>query len=344
MEPIIYTLPKSDKILKIQQSDVYFDNQPNPKLIKYGFNNINERIDLMEITSVPNYRVLLGFDFDRDDEKSMLSKASKLFGTDIDLTFAEFWEILVLFDLLSSDQQIITSHPDTVQHLVNAYQKISDTNNKYQIVKNPKKNVSLIVYKYSDIDIDENASIQLLINSLTNLISNQSKGAAMILQLFGLQTQISAELIYYLSTLYTEAYLYRPTISNDLSESKYIVLLGLKEEVNSPPISSNGEDTYLFSIGLNQIPMNIDTIIQCINAEMIPKKYKKYLQIKEYLDTKVYEGATYQEMLQAQNDNVNKWLSTFTDISKMKNLLDKSITKTSEKCGNYNQLVKILST
>lgn len=344
MESLIYVLPKSEKQIDIKEFDIYFDEQPSPKLIKYGFNNINDELDLITLTSTPYYKVGLNFDFDRTDDNSINVKASTIFKTNkFDIDFAEFWEVLNIFEMLNLDQKIYTNI-SSIKEICVVHQKISNTNHKFTYIeKNESKpNATLIIYKYSSADIDENAAIQFIINNLSNLLAVQTKGANMILQLFSLQTQISAEIIYYLSTLYNESYLMKPSISSNISDSKYLILIGLKNLMNLS-IPSHPDNIYLTSIGLKTLPNELVTIIQCMNSSVIPNKYKKYNQIKEYLDTKVYEGATYQELIQAQDLSTDKWLQIFYNLDNMKALLNKSLENSSIKCNAHLQLLNLIN-
>lgn len=344
MEPIIYLFPKSDKIIEPNEINIIFDDQPSPKLIKYGFNNINEQLDMIALTSIPYYRVGLSFDFQSTDENSIVTRASKLLKTNnFDQHFAEFWEILNIFGLLDKNQQIYTTHVNSIKNITDIYKKMTNTNYTYSILDDKtikSRQVSLVINKYSDVDIDENAAIELLINQLADLLNIQKKGANMIIQLFSLQTQTSAEIIYYLSMLYNEAYLMKPIVTSDLSDSKFLILLNLKTE-STLSIPKHPESLYLVSLGIKLLPNNFTRIIQCMNAEIIPKKYLKYSQIKSYLDTKVYEGATYQEMLKKQHQNAIEWLEIFADPSKIKSLLDTAIAKTTNKCNIYEQLTNL---
>lgn len=348
MEPIIYMLPISDKIIDLKKSDVHYEDKPSPKLIKYGFNTIIEQLDITSITNISQYRAALSFDFENNNEDNISAKLSVLFESkNIDITFAEFWEMIMLFGLLKGNQNIYTSHPKTMENIVDIYQKMSQVKNNY--TNNGKSPISLVIFKYADsnIDIDENVGIQLLSNNLTKLLEMQTKEASMILQLFGLQTQTTIEFIYYLNSLYTESYLIKPIVISELSNSSYLVLKGLKNTPSSihlplPPKTNKNDETYLISIGLSHIPNEIVNIVQCMNSIVIPLKYNKYNQIKEYLNTKVYEGSTYQEMLRAQYKNTDSWIEIFTNLKNMEKILDNSIKKSVITCGNYSQLIELL--
>src|SRR5208282_4163115 len=100
MNPIIYKFPKRiNKGIKLLETDFIFDTEPSPKLIKYGFNQIVEKLDIASITNNPYYKAGLDFDFDRTDPLSISSKSKKIFGlnktTNCKL-FCMCWEILNL--------------------------------------------------------------------------------------------------------------------------------------------------------------------------------------------------------------------------------------------------------
>lgn len=346
MEPLVYAMPKYDQTIKPSELVIRFDDHASPKLIKYGFNNIGNQLDMVMLTSNPSYKVGLEFDFEQTDKYSIVDQAQQNFGIkNFDQTFGELWEIFTLFGLLDSDQTIFSpQNGSTIANIVNSYQKITNDKYKIRVVDNNDKmtNITTIVYKYSDIDIDENAAVQFIINKLPELLAIQSEGSNMILQLFNMQTQITSEIIYLLNNLYTGAYLIKPSIVSDLFDTKYIVLMGLKSKFTLV-VPEHSNDVYLSSLGFDNLPVNFDTTIKCMNSDIIPKKFKHYNIIKSYLDTKVYEGATYQKMIELQKMNTKKWLETFSNIKNLKNILDNSLNKTNTKCSTYTQLINIFN-
>jgi hypothetical protein len=343
MEPLVYALPEYNQTIKSSDLNIIFDNHPSPKLIKYGFNNIANQLDMVALTSIPSYKAGLEFDFDRTEDNSFVAQAEKNFSVkEFDQTFGEFWEILLMFKLLNQDQIIYSpQNYRTVQSIVNSYQKITTNNFNIKIENTSKKtNAKLVIHKYSDIDLDENASVQFIIDILPDLLSVQSEGSNMILQLFNMQTQITSEIIYLLSNLYAEAYLFKPIIVSDLYDTKYIILINLKAKFNLV-IPKHSENVYLSSLGFQNLPNNFETMIQCMNSDVMAKKFQRYAIIKSYLDTKVYEGATYQEMITQQKSNAKKWLEIFSNVSNLESILDDSLKRTSIKCNTHSQLISM---
>jgi hypothetical protein len=319
MEPIIHSIPKSN-IINLNKTDVQFNTFPSPQLVKYGFNNI--KMDMIALTSNQYYQVGLAFDFTRKDKDSLITKGAKYF-KNLNQPFCELWEIITLFDLFSTTQTISTNQQDTVKDIITAYQQLTKSKHKYTV---QTKNISLAIYYYSPIDLDENTHIQLLTADLPDILASNSKGGNLIIQLFGTQTAITAELIYYLTSLYTEAYFVKPMTTSDLSDCKYLVLLGLKGAATLV-IPKHNKNHYLSTIGL-KIPTAITIAIQCINSVTFARKLSTYCHITSYINRKILEGPIKDEMVATQNAHVMKWLELVTDPKRMKQLLDKVVNTT----------------
>lgn len=329
MEPLIYQLPTSEKNIKLNPK-ITTDHNASPKLVKYGFNKMTDSFDLINLTKDNRYRIGLNFDFDRSDKDSIIHQGKKIFGSSFNEDFCIFWEILSLFSMLHIKHVILTNRDTIINHIITAYNKISNkkvASKAYEILP-PKEKPTLIIKKYSDIELNEDAIVQLILTDLqkTNLGSN------MILQIFSSQTIIMTELIYFLSTLYDEAYIVKPTISSILSDEKYIVLIGLKKDAKLFDIPKMKQNVYISSINIS-LPEDYTTTIQCINSELIPKKYLSYYNTKSYLISGSYEGTVYQEMLQQQNLYITNWLTIYKN-GKSDAVLDSALKKSNIECAS----------
>ncbi len=332
MEPIIYKFAKPDKAIKIPESNFIFDTEPSPKLIKYGFNQTTEKLDLITLFENPHYKNGLNFDFDRTDKTSIKEKCKNTFGSKIENyeKFCACWEILHLFKILNKNQTVMTDDSD-IKMITQSHQKIFKSKTKIDFVgKKDKKSATLVIKTYSKIDLDENAYVHLLGADLSDLLSRQTTGSAMILQMFSTHTQIMAQIINYLSSLYNESYIIKPSVISDLSDEKYIVLVGLisATKFTYPKPKPN---TFLSTIGI-LVPDTYDNNIQCMNSKLIPDKFKKYYEIKTYLDSKVFEGITYTEMIRKQDANTANWFDIFMDQNKMEVLLGSILEQTGTEC------------
>lgn len=344
MKPTIYALSKSDINVIDFNRDTFFtlDSVPSPKLIKYGFNSIGNQLNMVAITVVPQYRAGLEIDFNRTDNKSFGNLVAKMFKIkSVNQTFAEFWEIFTLFNLLTTPQRIysLTEIPELAD-IIDAYSKLTQSKTPKSIITKDKPTV--FCYKYSDVDIDENAAVHFITINLPTLLKSQTPGSSLILQLYSIQTQISIDIINLLSLLYVESYIVKPSAVSDLSDCKYLVLINLIKPVDFKiPTNINASEMYVSGLGLDNLPDNNSSIIQCFNSIIIPKKYKRYSIIKSYLDTKVYEGATYQELIAKQDANCQTWLTTFSDIPNIPQITADAIKISDTSCVKYSELVNV---
>src|SRR5579871_6593194 len=98
MQPIIYKLPTTENKITLKPK-LEFDSHPSPKLIKYGFNQLADKINIIELTKNDHYRTGLRIDFSRSDKNSITTIGKETFGIKIDQDFCIFWEIMNLFGM-----------------------------------------------------------------------------------------------------------------------------------------------------------------------------------------------------------------------------------------------------
>lgn len=335
---IIYKFPAIKESIKTDLLNIeYYKNKPS-KLIKYGFNHIEDDLDLISLTTNDHYKSGLNFDFTRNDKKSIKNVGIDTFGKLFNTTYAEFWEIITVFNILKTNNNVYTSHADILNDILDNYGKMANKLNKITI--NNSKTYDVILYKFSEPDVHENVSVHLLLTELSNFMNTQNKGGSMILQLFSLQTDIIVNIMYFIASYYENVYLFRPDIVSNLSTSCYLVCSSLKQTVklNNVKIPSDMFVHKLFKRPIN-IQSDFTTIIQCFNSEIVPQKINTFYEIKKYLDSKVYEGVTYTEMLQHQDKNTDIWIKKYvTDITKLSELLSKNLEQTSKKCDYVTKL------
>lgn len=340
MELLVYEFPQTHVTITKSDIQIEFETSPVPKLMKYGFNNMIDYPELNNITNDDHYRAGLNFDFERKDPESINSKGSSISGTkSFNQTFCEFWEIMILFELFNY-KSIQTSHPEDMTNVISAYNSIIDSAKKITVKPYNKSPADLFFHKFSDVDIDENIFTNMLMEDLDKLCQNQTTGSNCVVQLFGCQSQVTVELIYYMISNYEEAYIYKPLIVSDLFDCKYLVMLNLKKKFEK--INTKKNNDHYFSKLFNdtiKIPTEMSNVIQCMNSQFLPKKFVSYGIIKKYLDTKVFEGATYHELIEKQNNNSKKWIDMFfTNVSKALDSLKKSMEITEKSCNFSKQI------
>lgn len=323
MYPIIFSVNKTP--LDVDNIQYMYSNYPSPSLIKYGFNTIENELNILKLTSNENYANALEYGF-ANNNKSTIEMGNNTFKIkNFDKEFAESYEISKLFNLIKNNSKIGTnvhSFNNVLKSL-----KIDATVNEL----NKKNKIDLLFLRFSDIDLDENSLIHLLIDNLISNCNNISVGGNIVCQLFSCQTDISAQLITFLASKFEECYLVKPMIVSNLSDCKYIVLKNLLNTIKLPNSTSNSDSKFINSINVKVLPSIADTI-QCMNSVIFPKKIERYNIILSYLDSKVYEGATYQDFIDDQLLNITKWIETYNGNVDMNKIIDESIKIFSNNC------------
>ena len=309
-------------------------------LMKYGFNSDSYKLDLMTLEADAHFKIGLKVDPSRKDKESIKSNVEdKLKIKGVDHTFLNYWEIINLFNLFNSTSNVYSSDTDTLKEIVSSHSNLTKSKKKIDVETklSSKGKIDLIIQTYSTTDLDENALIHSLLAYLPELIEAQHKGSSMVVQLFNVQTSITAQIIFYLSSLYTESYLIKPSVSSDLSNEKYLVLINLKKDTKLNFGKKISDKEYVQNLLSEPIPADFNLMIQCFNSMLIPHRLNTYSKIKTYLDGKVYEGATYQEMKTLQDANTMSWVKQFisSDQKSLDAYLDSLLKVTDVKCNHY---------
>lgn len=327
MDISIFKLPSIKTPIEIIKKDIKYENNISPRLLKYGFNNIIGNLHRIKITQNDNYKVGLNFDFDNVLTKKILTN-NKIFDSSfLNYTFAEFWEILTLFGLLKKETSFATSHKKDLKNVIETYKNLSQCKNKLSIVP---KNPDIYINRYCDDYLDENSVVYVILKDLVQL-EKLEKNGSLILQIFDVNTIIMLQLIYYLSSHFEHSYIIRPTITSNISNSKYIVLTNLKKSMTfNFDINKN-----VSSLFTNTLDTEFENVIKCVNFDILAKIVKTYSVISKYIEQKVYIGARYNELIEVQNNFIQSWFDTFSNLEKIQTSFDDSINNFYHKCSKF---------
>lgn len=310
MYPVIFQIPKIDPI-KIVTQDISFDDQIQPKLMKYGSNYLINEISTINIISHEHFKDVLVYD---------LSKWDDFFGTEkVSQTTIEIWEILFCFGFFKKENDVVTSHPSEMKSVIKAFNGISKTN--MTVVD---KKASLAFYKLSDIELEEGIWCNMVMTQLNDMLSSIQKKATLIIQLMSCQTKATVDIIQFLVSISSESFIIKPTVVSDLLDMKYLVLIGVSNDA-IPKIPSVPNKLYLASLTPDK--SEIVQSIQSMNADLIPKKFFAYQKIKQYIENSLFGGIETMNMINKQEENKNKWMSLFTKANSMNGLLDNILNK-----------------
>lgn len=333
MEPIVYQLPFIDPI-KIDPEKLFFHHSIPIPLMKYGNQQMISSRKMNEILSLPHHHAGLKFNFDITDNNSFAAVIiSKLKTDHFDLKLAEIWEIWKLFSFDKWSHLVWGEPIDLLKRIMNLMPQKAKLVHQ---IENLNNSISLIWYRYSDTNLGELGAITIIIKDIIPKIKSQSESSCAIIQLFQIQTEITVHLISFLSSYYQSSYLVKPLVTSELSDIKYLVLISKKKDQMEFP-HLDLENNYIHSLGIDVIP-EMNNIIQCINSELEPNKVKKYVQIKKYLDSHIYEGAIYQAFVQSQQKYIEKWIQLYLENNDYQKVIDNAVENSSSYCNQIKTI------
>ena len=332
MEPAIYKIPDITSTITDTNIMTVYGDKPALKLLKFGFDHITKCVDVLSITASDHHRIHLNIDFTRKDPKSIGSLCNeKLQMNSLDNTTAELWEIINVFRLMNTDQIYMSSHQDIVGTINKTMVSKKYVDGKSSPTKSPEK-ASLIINKYSDIDLDENVLIHMLLDDISSTYSKQPVGSSLVVQIFGCYTSVSADIIFCLASFYEKSHIYIPSVTPFYSDSKYLVLNGLKKKIQLK-IPKQPTNAYVQKLLIDVDTDIIAPLLQCMNSHIVPKRLRKYFSIEKYIQDKIYEGAIYDDLMKIQNTNTEDWINKYTNIERLSVLVDNIIDKNSKACN-----------
>jgi hypothetical protein len=315
MEAHIYQIPSHD-IIDITCDQIKFSSDPGPKLLRYGYNDIFKKLDIVNIISDEHHRVGLCM----DHKKIKKHGDQQLNVKNYNQVLAEVWEVIVLMNLTEYNLNIVSKRDELVSDLT----------------KKMKGTKQLVMAIFSDIDLHEDSLITLLLSNITDFLSKVKKLDSLILQIFDCQTPLMTEIIYVLSTLFDSTYIVRASATPCINTVRYLVLIGYKgTSITVPKVPSK---KYYSSIFEGEIPKGITDKIQCLNADVTPNRYIRLVKMKTYLEKKIFDGVMYKNMLAVQEMNEQKWFSTFTKPDKNDIISNKALETSNRICDYSGQL------
>jgi hypothetical protein len=184
MVPIIYHIIKSNN-KPISYSYTTTDSPILP-LIKYGHIAINSVLDMVTLTSNPNYKNALHIDLSDPDQQKIFKEIG--FDT-ITLAVLEIWEIISLFNLLDTAQNIYA--PESRTHMKTI---IEADSKKHKILDKNSGKTDLAIYRCTDNKVNEKLAIACITSVLPGLLAAQKKGSNMVLQFQEITSDLSVQL------------------------------------------------------------------------------------------------------------------------------------------------------
>lgn len=349
----IYKLPKNNDLDIFIKSDNLVINSPfeNHPLFTLGYHYfIGRTRDALSIinkleTKNEFYYVVNPFELTITNYEDNINNLIKVYlkqETDfISREFYKLWEICFLFNI-ADDENLDIMIKDEIESIKLYRQKFMEKQSKKDKYYKTDKPSDLIII--NDITNNENTFIEILLQNLINILNCQKKKGNLILRIDDTYTMPTIKIIYLLTTLYKECYLYKPFFSRLSDSEKYIICKNF-ECSNTKKIISNLEKI-LESIKTNYITdifidiphetlQELNNTFKFINIKLVNQQQIYINKIVKYIKDNNYYGDKYHEYRNQQIEATQWWISNFLPPNNLyktnKENFEKNIKTTIEK-------------
>jgi len=262
----------------------------------------------------------------------------------VNQSFLQMWEILMIFSIINGNTLHINEIDGGFVNAMIVFQKLygkSSNQYKYCIMlgdkgdfdclsdssqltilrnksntKNFIKKLSKFEHKVNLITLNafdntEQSSYSLISNSIVACLLHMNINGCMVIKLNNIYTFITAKLLFIIKQMFTNIMIYIPDTIEFLSPYKFIVCLDYKKNninvdnfINMCEGINEMTDDILPSLTLES---SFIGTLSFINITQYTNEYKQYLSVIKYLNDKQYYGSIYDEMVNQQTVNTNKW-------------------------------------
>jgi hypothetical protein len=277
--------------------------------------------------------------------------------------FQKLWEVLFVFDITFENQNIQIIGSDELEECIKLFKEKTSKNNskdKFVLDKEIKKNnYNLIINnfkkKVDDDNYIEQESYQELLETIILILKNLSESSHAILQLYDTFTISTLKLIFILQSCFDESYIYKPYMSRNSDNEKYIILKKFK--LPKDDIIKGLDNAYKNMDNkqyLNEIfpeliiPKDYLNTFKFINIKLINNQQIMINDIVKYIKDNNYYGDKYHIYRDTQIGSTKWWINNFYPPSvnlyeKNKDELDKLYKNSQEKLkSEYQKFVETL--
>lgn len=324
----VYKLPKNNVEIKNGELAITspFENIP---LFSLGFHYFIEKTrNAMSITDKLEtkndfYYVVNQYEPDISNYEDSLSVMSKIYLKE-DIKSREFyilWEIFFLFNIASDENMkflmLNQENEDNSQAIKLFREKFYNKQNKKDEISIKNKNSDLIIV--TKFVKKENDFLEILVDELKMILEYQNNKGNLILKISDTFTLPTIKLIYLITSLYDETYLYKPLFSRPSESEKYLICKNFNSKDAKKIISKLDGISKLFKskefisdIFLDlQVSKEFIDIIKFTNIKLVNQQQILINEIVKYIKDNNYFGDKYHEFRNHQIEATNWWLSNF---------------------------------
>jgi hypothetical protein len=236
--------------------------------------------------------------------------------------FYKFWEICFLFDIAertSLECLIIKDYGEAQAFELYREKFLNKESKKDKINKSYKKGVTADLIIANNIAENENEFVEVLIEEVKNIIECQNKDGNLVLRVFDTFTLPTIKLIYLITSLYNESYIYKPFLSRPSENEKYIIcknfnckeskkiIANLQEILDSIKGKNFISDVYLDL----EVSKEFIDVFKFTNIKLVNQQQIIINEIIKYIKNNNYFGDKYHECRNQQIEATTLWVTNF---------------------------------
>ena len=295
----VFTLPKVDKsINEVLSTDLY----PKPlNSIGYNYYTVQTTDSFNKLLLEPQnigkkfYNIIENLTIDLPNyDNNIDTITKKYFGESVNRTFLQIWEILLTFLLVGKEVSVNGDFEKNVFQKLKKYGSFKISNNK-------KVTHLFLLY-----DIELKTTELELSKKITKDISQIStleKGGSLIIKIKDLIHAPSIHLLYMLSYLFEDVYIYRADVGFVSYSEKYIVCSNYLDK----KLKMDTQHDYL-TLNID-IPTEYIFTLNVINRICIQEEYIMKNKMRNFIESQNYYGDEYHSHFAMQQANTDTWIS-----------------------------------
>jgi len=298
MRTFLLPSPEKSDINGVYTTDLY----PKPlNTVGYNYFQVQTNDSIYKLLLAPEnvgkkfYYIMENLTSDISYENNIDTISTKYFGESVNHDFLQLWEIILAFDLAPNK---ISVENNTVLHLV--FTKLKKFA-KLEI-KNSTKKTHLCMLNTIEFDTTE-LEISKKITKFLNEIDTLEKGGCLIFKVKELIHAPSVHLLYLLSNLFDQVYIYRPELSYVSRGEKYIICKNYEPLKLRYDLSKN----YL-TLNMN-LPTEYIFTLNVINRIMMQEEYIVRNKMRNFINNQNYFGDEYHSQLAIQQNSTDRWIA-----------------------------------
>lgn len=315
----VFPLPLVEKnnLTVVKSTDLY----PKPlHTIGYNYFQVQTNDNIYKLLLAPEnvgktfYYIMENLTSDVSYDKNIDTLTTKYFDEKVDNNFLQLWEIMLTFNLMPLNLKVSTND-DTLK-------SVFDKLKKYVKLTANKKLTHLCLLSPITFETTELEISKKITKFLKNL-DTLEKGGSLIIKVKELIHAPSINLLYTLSNVFEEVYIYRPELSYISRGERYIVCKNYRQSSVKYELSND----YL-TLDMN-LPTDYIFTLNVINRILMQEEYIVRNKMRNFINSQNYFGDEYHNQLALQQNNTDNWLANNLIIS-VKNYKDLEQVKEKE--------------